>query len=83
VGCLWRFVLMDAVAGADVGEYSAPLPALVHVYPPPLPPIVITPPFPSLRVHRANVPLLRRRLLSFAASNAVIGLFEDDLKEFR
>ncbi|KAJ7898139.1 hypothetical protein B0H13DRAFT_1884375 [Mycena leptocephala] len=30
VGCLWRFVLTDAIAGADVGEYSAPLPALVH-----------------------------------------------------
>jgi hypothetical protein len=47
VGCLWRFVLTDAIAGADVGEYSAPLPALVHVHPPPLPSIVITPPFPS------------------------------------
>jgi hypothetical protein len=34
-------VWTDAVAGADiaVGEYSAPLPALVHVYPPTLPSI--------------------------------------------
>jgi hypothetical protein len=61
VGRVWRFVWTDAVAGADVavGEYSAPLPALVHIYPPPLLSIMITPTFPpllrfllSLRVHR-------------------------------
>jgi hypothetical protein len=48
VGRVWCFVWTDTVAGdVAVGEYSAPLPALVHIYPPPLLSIMITPPSPS------------------------------------